>query len=60
MRISYNALNGQYLRESGLIALIRSGYIGAQSEATAAFEKLVASIVKGGNAVVAAIHEQMN
>jgi hypothetical protein len=60
VRISYNALNGQYLREPGLIALIRSGYIGAQSDVTSAFEKLVASIVKGGNAVVAAIQENMS
>jgi hypothetical protein len=57
--ISYAALNGQYLRESGLISLIQCGYIGAESALTDAFEKLIAAIVQSGNAAVAAIQERI-
>jgi hypothetical protein len=55
-RISYEALNGRYMRERAFLSLIRDGYIGAYAEATDSIMTLVNAILKRGHAVVAAIH----
>ena len=60
VRISYDELNGQYLRESCFIDLVKCGYIGAHSDVSKAFEKLIKEILDGGNAIVAAIQEEIS
>jgi hypothetical protein len=55
LRISYEALNGHYMREAGLVDLVKAGYIGCHCETTAAFEALIREILQDGNATVAAI-----
>jgi hypothetical protein len=37
LRISYEALQGQYMREAGLVDLVKAGYIGCHCETTTAF-----------------------
>jgi hypothetical protein len=60
IRISYEALGGRYLREAGMVDLIKCGYVGAHAEVSAAFEALIAEILAGGNAVVTAVEEKMS
>ena len=55
VRVSFDALDGRYLRQGAFLDLIRSGYIGAHAQTTTYFKDLVEGIVNGGRAVVAAI-----
>jgi hypothetical protein len=55
-RISYDALDGRYLRQKPFLELIRAGYIGAHAETTADLARLVNATLKDDRAVVAAIH----
>ena len=54
-RISFNALDGRYLRQTTFFDLIRSGYIGAYARTTESLEILIEEILKGNRAVVAAV-----
>ena len=54
-RISYDTLDGRYLRQNPFFDLIRSGYIGAHADTTAALKTLVDSTLNNSRAVVAAI-----
>ena len=58
LRISYEALQGQYMREAGLVDLVKAGYIGCHCETAAAFEALINEVLQGGNAAVAAIQSR--
>lgn len=55
LRISYEALQGQYMREAGLVDLVKAGYIGCHCDTTAAFENLINEVLQQGSAAVAAI-----
>jgi hypothetical protein len=55
-RISYDPLDGRYLRQNPFLELIRAGYIGAHAETTADLTRLVDEILKDDRAVIAAIH----
>jgi hypothetical protein len=55
VRISYEQLDGSYMRHSTFIDLFQAGYIGAYAENTAAFKTLIEQIVAGNRSVVAAI-----
>jgi hypothetical protein len=55
LRVSYNALNGSYLRDDAFFNLIRSGYIGAYASTTALLLPLIQSLVNGDHAVVLAV-----
>ena len=55
-RITYDTLDGKYLRQEAFIELVRSGYIGAHAKTTADLETLVRAILNGDRAVVAALH----
>lgn len=57
-RISYNSLNGTYLRETAFLDLIRSGYIGSSTIDTRHFRALINDILRGNRALVAAIQTQ--
>jgi hypothetical protein len=55
VRISYEQLDGSYMRHSTFIDLFQAGYIGAYAENTAAFKTLIEQIVAGNRSAVAAI-----
>jgi hypothetical protein len=55
LRISYQSLQGHYLRGEVFIELIRSGYVGTRGATTTHLKGLIEEAVNGGRAVVAAI-----
>lgn len=55
IRITYDSLDGRFLRDEAFMSLIRCGYIGPYAATTQAFADLVRFIVKSGRAVVGAI-----
>jgi hypothetical protein len=55
LRISYDRLDGRYMRQGAFLDLIRSGYIGAHTETTQHLKTLVEAVLKNNRAVVAAI-----
>lgn len=59
VRISYNDLNGAYLRNPSFFELIRSGYIGASEVTTELLMPLVRALVRGDRAVVLAVQKAM-
>jgi len=60
LRISYEALQGQYMRKAGLVDLVKAGYIGCHCDTTDAFEALISTVVEGGSVAVAAIQTRMS
>lgn len=54
VRMSYDALDGTYLREADMIGLIRSGYIGTHGAETTALATIIDAVAKGDKAVVVA------
>lgn len=58
LRISFDALHGRYLRQGGLIDLIRSGYIGSHADTTKSLMIIVEAVLNEGRAIVAAIHSR--
>ena len=59
LRLSYEALDGTYLRESDMLGLIRSGYIGTHRAETEALAKIIEEAAKGNKAVVLAWHQKI-
>ena len=55
-RITYDTLEGRYLRQNGFLDLVGSGYIGAHAKTTADLETLIREILNGNRALVAALH----
>lgn len=55
LRISYQDLDGHYIRSGGFIELIRSGYIGSRGATTEHLEALMQTALTEGRAVVGAI-----
>jgi len=55
LRISYQSLDGHYLRSDGFVELIRSGYIETRGATTDHMQALIEESLRGGKAVVAAI-----
>lgn len=55
-RISYDTLDGRYLRQEGFLDLVHSGYIGAYAKDTTDLETLIRAILREDRAVVAAVH----
>ena len=55
-RITYNTLDGRYLRQDAFLDLVRAGYIGAHAKTTADLETLIRAILNGNRALVAALH----
>lgn len=54
IRLSYDALDGTYLRETDIISLIRSGYIGTHRVESDALKTIIAEVSKGDKAMVLA------
>ena len=59
-RISFNTLDGRYLRQNTFFDLIRSGYIGTHAETTTSLAKFIEWALKNNRAVVAALHSHGN
>lgn len=55
VNVSYEALNGRYMRSAPFIDLISSGYIGSYAETTKHLVKLIEAIIQDGKSIVAAI-----
>lgn len=51
-RISYDTLDGRYLRQEGFLDLLRSGYIGAYAQETNDLTNLIRAIIRNDRAVV--------
>ena len=58
LRVSFETLQGRYLRQTAFLDLIRSGYIGADSQAASAYTALIEEVLRGGKGVVAALQAQ--
>ena len=59
VRLSYNTLDGTYLREADMLGLIRSGYIGTHRAETDALAILIEEVAKGNKAVVMAWQQKL-
>lgn len=55
VRVSFESLDGRYLRQGPFLDLIRAGYIGATAKTTAYLKELVEAVIKNDRAVVGAI-----
>src|SRR5215212_788055 len=54
VRVSYESLEGVYLRDSDFLGLIRSGYIGTHKEQSKALASIISKVAEGDRAVVVA------
>lgn len=52
IRLSYNVLEGVYLREADILGLIRSGYIGTHRTQTNLLKVIIATALEGNRALV--------
>ena len=59
IRLSYNALDGTYLRNTDMLGLIRSGYIGTHKAETAVLAMIIQEVAKGNKAVVLAWQQKI-
>lgn len=59
VRISYQALSGTYLRETDLIGLIRSGYIGTHRSESNQLAPIIKEVAEGNTALVTAWQRQV-
>jgi hypothetical protein len=57
--LSYETLDGTYLREADIISLIRSGYIGTHRAETDALATIVDEVAKGNKAIVLAWQQRI-
>ena len=54
VRLGFEGLEGIYLRDSDLIGLIRSGYIGTHRQESEALQPIIAEVARGNRALVLA------
>jgi hypothetical protein len=59
IRISYQSLNGRYMRQGAFLDLVQSGYIGAYATTTAHLSALIKAVLDGNRAVVAAVQSSL-
>lgn len=59
IRISFNALDGTYLREQDFVSLIRSGYVGTYRNETQHLAQIIRAIAAGDKAVVLAWQQKI-
>lgn len=59
IRLSYDALDGTYLREADMISLIRSGYVGTHRVETEALAMIISEVANGNRALVLAWQRKM-
>lgn len=54
IRLSYDALDGTYLRDADMISLIRSGYVGTHRAETETLATIISKVSRGNRALVLA------
>ena len=59
LRLSYQSLNGSYLRQTPFLDLVKCGYIGAHTATTTEFRALIDAILDGNKAIVAAVQQKV-
>lgn len=59
IRLSYNTLNGTYLRKADMINLIRSGYVGTHRSETKVLKIIIETVAKGDKAIVFAWQKKL-
>ena len=59
VRLSYQTLDGTYLRQTDMLGLIRSGYIGTHSAETGALATIIQEVAKGNKALVLAWQQKI-
>jgi hypothetical protein len=59
IRLSYEKLDGTYLREADMISLIRSGYVGTHREETQALATIIHEVARGKKALVLAWQQRI-
>lgn len=59
LRLSYNTLNGRYLRQTPFLDLVKCGYVGAHAQTSAELRILIKSILDGNKAIVAAVQQKV-
>ncbi|MCF6266287.1 MAG: hypothetical protein L3J57_07050 [Desulfuromusa sp.] len=59
VRLSYETLDGTYLREADVLSLIRSGYIGTHRAETEVLATIIHEVAKGNRAVVLAWQQKV-
>lgn len=59
VRLSFEALEGTYLREADMLGLIRSGYIGTHRAETESLATIIGEAAKGNKAVVLAWQQKI-
>lgn len=55
LRLSYDVLNGRYMRQTAFFSLLQAGYIGADVHTSRALETLISDLLEGGDSVVIAL-----
>lgn len=60
VRISFESLDGVYLRETDLLGLIRSGYVGTHRIETKALQPIIQAVSEGRRALVLAWQKQIS
>lgn len=55
LQVSYQSLDGHYLRSDPFVDLVRSGYIGTRNATTEHLQVLIDAALAGGRAVVAGL-----
>ncbi len=59
IRLSYDTLNGTYLRQADIISLIRSGYVGTHRAETEELSTIISEAANGNKALVLAWQKKM-
>jgi hypothetical protein len=59
IRVSYESLDGSYLREADMLGLVRSGYVGTHRAETDVLATIIAEVAKGNKAVVLAWQQKI-
>ena len=60
IRLDYDALDGTYLRESDIIGLIRSGYIGTHRAMSSHLAAIISEVSRGNRALVLAWQKRIS
>ena len=60
IRVSYESLNGQYLRETEFVKLVQSGYIGTHDVETEQLLPIIEELSKGNRRVIVAWQSVLN
>ncbi|MGN7875947.1 hypothetical protein ACTJKJ_20505 [Roseateles sp. 22389] len=58
VRVSYEGLDGRYMRQTAFIDLLQAGYIGTDASTTEHLRKLIDSVLLGDDSLVVAVQRE--